>query len=81
MYAFNAETGAVLWQNVLEGPMADANFAATSVVPGVVFAGGVFGQTDRGEGQDADPHDHEEGDEPGGQPGLAAHRPDRGRGS
>jgi polyvinyl alcohol dehydrogenase (cytochrome) len=45
VHALHADTGAVLWQNVLEGPGADASFAATSVVHGVVFAGGIVGST------------------------------------
>jgi outer membrane protein assembly factor BamB len=38
VHALDADTGAIVWQNTTE-PNADASFAPTSVIPGVVFAG------------------------------------------
>ncbi len=38
MHALDADTGAIVWQNTTE-PNADASFAPTSAIPGVVFAG------------------------------------------
>jgi len=42
MHALDARTGAVVWQNTAE-PNADATFAPTSAIPGVVFTGTVLG--------------------------------------
>jgi len=38
VHALDADTGAIVWQNTTE-PNADASFAPTSAIPGVVFAG------------------------------------------
>src|SRR5262249_46828671 len=38
VHALDADTGAIVWQNTSE-PNADASFAPTSAIPGVVFAG------------------------------------------
>ena len=38
VHALDADTGAIVWQNTAE-PNADASFAPTSAIPGVVFAG------------------------------------------
>lgn len=38
VHALDADTGAIVWQNTTE-PDADASFAPTSAIPGVVFAG------------------------------------------
>jgi polyvinyl alcohol dehydrogenase (cytochrome) len=38
VHALDADTGAIVWQNTAE-PDADATFAPTTAVPGVVFAG------------------------------------------
>jgi outer membrane protein assembly factor BamB len=38
VHALDAGTGAILWQNTAE-PTADASFAPTSAIPGVVFVG------------------------------------------
>ncbi len=42
MHALDAGTGAIVWQNTAE-PNADATFAPTSAIPGVVFTGTVVG--------------------------------------
>lgn len=42
MHALDAGSGAILWQNTAE-PSADATFAPTSAIPGVVFTGTVLG--------------------------------------
>jgi len=42
MHALDAGTGTVLWQNTAE-PSADATFAPTSAIPGLVFTGSVLG--------------------------------------
>ncbi|MFQ5665431.1 MAG: PQQ-binding-like beta-propeller repeat protein, partial [Candidatus Binatia bacterium] len=42
VHALDMNSGAVLWQNTTEAN-ADASFAPTSAVPGVVFAGSVLG--------------------------------------
>jgi polyvinyl alcohol dehydrogenase (cytochrome) len=42
MHALDAGTGAILWQNTAE-PDADATFAPTSMIPGVVFTGSNIG--------------------------------------
>jgi hypothetical protein len=42
MHALDAGTGAILWQNTAE-PNADATFAPTSAIPGVVFTGTAVG--------------------------------------
>jgi outer membrane protein assembly factor BamB len=39
VHALDLETGAIVWQNTGE-PTADASFAPTSAIPGVVFIGG-----------------------------------------
>jgi polyvinyl alcohol dehydrogenase (cytochrome) len=44
VHALDADTGAIVWQNTTE-PNADASFAPTSVIPGVVFAGKDVGGT------------------------------------
>lgn len=47
MHALDAGTGAILWQNTAE-VNADATFAPTSGIPGVVFTGSVIGGSLRG---------------------------------
>lgn len=42
VHALDADTGAIVWQND-DDPTADASFAPTSAIPGVVFIGGVLG--------------------------------------
>lgn len=42
VHALDAGTGAILWENTAE-PNADATFAPTSALPGVVFAGSILG--------------------------------------
>ena len=44
VHAFDADTGAVVWQNTTD-PTNDASFAPTSAIPGVVFAGAVLTPT------------------------------------
>ena len=39
MHALDLDTGAIVWQNTAE-PDADASFAPTSAIPGVIFVGG-----------------------------------------
>jgi outer membrane protein assembly factor BamB len=39
VHALDLETGAIVWQNTAE-PTADASFAPTSAIPGVIFIGG-----------------------------------------
>jgi|GEM_PF-902026 len=42
VHALDLDTGAIAWQNT-DDPSADASFAPTSAIPGVVFIGGVLG--------------------------------------
>ena len=42
VHALDAGTGAIVWENTTE-PNADATFAPTSALPGVVFAGSIVG--------------------------------------
>ena len=42
VHALDADTGAIVWQNTAE-PNADASFAPTSAIPGVVFVGSNLG--------------------------------------
>jgi polyvinyl alcohol dehydrogenase (cytochrome) len=44
VHALDLDTGAVVWQNTSE-TMADASFAPTSAIPGVVFVGGAASGT------------------------------------
>jgi len=39
VHTLDMQTGAILWQNTAE-PNADASFASTSAIPGVIFVGG-----------------------------------------
>jgi polyvinyl alcohol dehydrogenase (cytochrome) len=41
VHALDAQTGAILWENIGEAN-ADASFASTSAIPGVVFVGGAM---------------------------------------
>jgi polyvinyl alcohol dehydrogenase (cytochrome) len=47
VHALDADTGAIVWQNTAE-PNADASFAPTSAIPGVVFIGKDLGAVLRG---------------------------------
>lgn len=42
VHTLDADSGAIVWQND-DDPTADASFAPTSAIPGVVFIGGVLG--------------------------------------
>jgi outer membrane protein assembly factor BamB len=44
VHALDLQTGAIVWENTAE-PTADASFAPTSAVPGVVFVGGAASGT------------------------------------
>ena len=44
VHALDADTGAIVWENTAE-PNADASFAPTSAIPGVVFVGKAVGGT------------------------------------
>jgi polyvinyl alcohol dehydrogenase (cytochrome) len=44
VHALDADTGAIVWENTME-PNADASFAPTSAIPGVVFVGKDLGAT------------------------------------
>jgi len=43
VHALDADSGAVIWQNTAESLLADASFAPTSAIPGLVFVGSVIG--------------------------------------